>query len=85
VYKYRVLDRSGVLARILVVNIHCDDSLLSCAPVVREIPIPTPHADERLLLTTLKPCEEINNGRVITLTRTVVEAGRDDCRVSKAA
>jgi hypothetical protein len=53
--------------------------------VVREIPIPTPHADERLVPTTLKPCEEVNNGRVITLTRTVVEAGRDDCRVSKAA
>jgi hypothetical protein len=53
--------------------------------VVREIPIPTPHADERLVRTTLKPCEEVNNGRVITLKRTVFEAGRDDCRVSKAA
>jgi hypothetical protein len=53
--------------------------------VVREIPIPTPHADERLVPTTLKPCEEVNNGRVIILTRTVFEAGRDDCRVSKAA
>jgi hypothetical protein len=52
--------------------------------VVREIPILTPHAAERLVSTTLKPCEEVNNGRVITLTRTVFEAGRDDCRVSKA-
>jgi len=53
--------------------------------VVRETPIQTPHADERLVPTTLKPYEEANNGRVITSTRNAFEAGRDDRRVSKAA
>jgi hypothetical protein len=46
--------------------------------VVRETPIPTPHADERLVPTILKPYEEVNNGRVITSTRNAFEAGRDD-------
>ena len=51
---------------------------------MRETPIPTPHADERLVPTTLKAYEEVNNGRVITSTRSAFEAGRDDRRVSKA-
>lgn len=46
--------------------------------MVRETPIPTPHADERLVPTTLKPYEEVNNGREITSTRNAFEAGRDD-------
>jgi hypothetical protein len=56
-----------------------------CAILVRETPIPTPYADERLILITLKPYKEVNNGRVITSTRNAFEAGRDDPRVSKAA
>jgi hypothetical protein len=46
--------------------------------VVRETPIPIPHANERLVPTTLKPYEKVNNGRVIILTKNAFEAGRDD-------
>jgi hypothetical protein len=44
--------------------------------VVRETPIPTPHADERFVPTTLKPYEEVHNWRVITSTRNAFEAGK---------
>lgn len=44
---------------------------------MRETPIPTPHADKILVYTTLKPYEEVNNGRVISSTRNALEVGSE--------
>jgi len=82
VYKYWVLDRSRYvshksLLRTSTTIIYC----LVAISIIRETPIPIPYADERLVPTTLKPYEEVNNGRVITSTRNAFEAGRDDHEV----
>jgi len=45
---------------------------------VREIRISILYVDERLVSTTLKPYEEVNNGCVVISTRNAFEAGRGE-------